>query len=60
MESAIHCIESRIHFGATSEFGMRKPLTRDPGPAIPNTESTGWDLESEGHLDSLTQGETEL
>ena len=45
-------MESRIHFGGTSEY-----TTRDPGSTIRDPESTGWDLEYEGHLDFFTYGE---
>ena len=53
LESGIHCMESRIHTfrwnpGSISVQPVSaRPRIRDP-------ESTGWDLESEGHLHSFT------
>lgn len=43
LESGIHCVESR----ESTDFGWNpESIIRDP-------ESTGWDRESEGHLDSF-------
>ena len=47
------------HFSGTREFGSWNPRLgiQDPLFGIRNPESMGWDLESEGHLDSFALGE---